>query len=297
MADVVHKTTLVPWYKVNTPDYPTATYLINPAGLPALDAAPYVPIKYRKLITGDTDVGEMTAGEKTTYDAANPPIVVGTMPASDTTTERDLIITPSTGLLWDNTTTNQLERYDGTAWVAVGGDGWKTLQVQDVTNQATVDFTTAGHFDGTYPRLKVIFLGVNGTVDNVQLLLRFKVGGAWIAANYTYRSETYRGTDAETISSGSVSTVVVIGSATYKMGTGTNEKFDGGVNLGDPSTTNQLRSCKFDAWGAGQDGGRGCTVDGGGGLDDAGALQGIRFWAGSGNLNGKFVLLGHKLTV
>lgn len=72
MADVVHKTTLVPSYKVNTPDYPTATYLINPAGLPALDAAPYVPIKYRKLITGDTDVGEMTAGEKATYDAANP---------------------------------------------------------------------------------------------------------------------------------------------------------------------------------------------------------------------------------
>jgi len=97
MSNAVEKITLIPSYSVNTPDYPTIDYLINPAGLPALDAVP-VPIKYRKLISGDTDVGEMTQGEKDAYDAANPPPdPPPTKVTVLTTTQRDAISTPVAG--------------------------------------------------------------------------------------------------------------------------------------------------------------------------------------------------------
>ena len=69
MATVVHKTTFQRLYSVNTPDYPAGTWLINPAGLAALEAASVAAI-YWKLISGDTDVGEMTAAEKYAVDQA-----------------------------------------------------------------------------------------------------------------------------------------------------------------------------------------------------------------------------------
>lgn len=253
-------------------------------------------VPFPAKVEHDPDETNVTHWTGAIWDEVAQPaeIIYPSRVAIGTTIQRNAT-TPFEAALWCNTTTNQLEQYISSVWAAVGG-GWEVLQAQDVTNQATVDFTTVAHFDGTYKALKVIFLGVNGTIDNVQFLLQFKVGGVFVSANYVYRSETYRGTVAETITSNSVSTIVLIGSATYKMGTGTNEKFDGEVNLGDPSKTDQDRSCIFDAWGEGQDGQHGCTVDGGGGLNDPGALEGLRFWAGSGNLNGRFILLGHKLT-
>lgn len=51
----------------NTPDYPTADWLINPAGIAALDAAE-VPEKYWDVVA--SDVEEMDAGEKAAVDAA-----------------------------------------------------------------------------------------------------------------------------------------------------------------------------------------------------------------------------------
>ena len=74
MATAVHKTTFEHFHSIHTPDYPTATYLIDPAGLAALEAAG-IASKYWKLIAGDTDVGEMTAQEKFDVDAAAPATV------------------------------------------------------------------------------------------------------------------------------------------------------------------------------------------------------------------------------
>ncbi len=48
----------------------------------------------------------------------------GTLLPRMTTTQRDAISTPATGLMVFNTTTNQLEIYNGTAWVPVGGAGY-----------------------------------------------------------------------------------------------------------------------------------------------------------------------------
>lgn len=176
--------------------------------------------------------------------------------------------------------------------------GWETLASTSASGAGTVDFENAAHFDGTFKLLKVVFSGVNSSVDNTNLLVRFKVGGSYLSTNiYVHRSEAFRGTVSETVTSDATSSIVVIGTATYKMGTGVNEKFDGEVTLGDPSTTDQDRSCVFDVWGEGQDTGHGCTIDGGGGVNDPGALQGIRFLASAGNLTGTFTLMGSKLTV
>jgi hypothetical protein len=61
MANVINKTTLQLLYSVNTPDYPTTEWIINPV-LPACEAI------YWKIV-GDT-VQEMTQPEKDAVDAA-----------------------------------------------------------------------------------------------------------------------------------------------------------------------------------------------------------------------------------
>jgi len=67
MATVVNKTTFQVLRSVNTPDYPTADWLIAPAGLAALESGS-VPSLYWKLTAGGDDIEEMTAGEKTAAD-------------------------------------------------------------------------------------------------------------------------------------------------------------------------------------------------------------------------------------
>ena len=64
MANVLNRTTLQYLLSVNTPDYPTQDWVINPD----LSAVSGVAVKYWKL-TGD-NVTEMTQGEKDTVDAA-----------------------------------------------------------------------------------------------------------------------------------------------------------------------------------------------------------------------------------
>ena len=63
MSNVYNKTTHEIRLSANTPDYPTADWLINPD----LSGVTGVPRHYRKLV-GDVPT-EMTAGEKATVDA------------------------------------------------------------------------------------------------------------------------------------------------------------------------------------------------------------------------------------
>jgi len=72
MAIVVHKTTFQVLRSVNTPDYPTDDWLINPAGLVTLESG-NVPSKYWKLNGTSDDIEEKTQGEKDTQDAADLP--------------------------------------------------------------------------------------------------------------------------------------------------------------------------------------------------------------------------------
>jgi len=72
MSTVVNKTTFQVRRSVNTPDFPTSSWLVNPPGLVTLEAAS-VPPKYWKLNGTGDDLEEKTTGEKDTQDAADLP--------------------------------------------------------------------------------------------------------------------------------------------------------------------------------------------------------------------------------
>ena len=65
MTDVIHRTTLEQHFDVNTPSFPTGTWIINPD----LSAVASVAKKYWKISVDD--VLEMTQGEKDAIDAAD----------------------------------------------------------------------------------------------------------------------------------------------------------------------------------------------------------------------------------
>ncbi len=69
MADVINRTTKQYLKSVNTPDYPTEDWIINPD----LSALGSVAQKYWKIV--DDTVVEMDAGEKVTEDASTAPPV------------------------------------------------------------------------------------------------------------------------------------------------------------------------------------------------------------------------------
>lgn len=64
MASVLNKTTLQYIESVNTPDYPTSDWIVNPD----MSNVEGVPLKYWKL--DGTDVVEMSQAEKEAVDAA-----------------------------------------------------------------------------------------------------------------------------------------------------------------------------------------------------------------------------------
>lgn len=65
-----------------------------------------------------------------------------------TTTQRDAITSPATGLTIYNTTTNHEERYNGTMWTSVGGAAGANTQIQ--VNQSGTLFADASlSWDGT----------------------------------------------------------------------------------------------------------------------------------------------------
>ena len=73
MANVLNKTTMKYLKSVNTPDYPTTDWWINPdVERDALIAAG-VPTKHWKANADDTSVAEMTQAEKDVVDAAAVP--------------------------------------------------------------------------------------------------------------------------------------------------------------------------------------------------------------------------------
>ncbi len=64
MSDVIHKTTKVHKRSVNTSDFPTADYVINPTFSPD-EATVLAAVPLYRKITG-SDVSVMSAGEQTT---------------------------------------------------------------------------------------------------------------------------------------------------------------------------------------------------------------------------------------
>lgn len=72
-------------------------------------------------LTGALKIG--TGVGLTQVDSLLLPTTGGFVPSNLTTIQRDAIVSPATGLQIYNTTTNQPEVYNGTAWVTMGGGG------------------------------------------------------------------------------------------------------------------------------------------------------------------------------
>ena len=84
--------------------------------------------------TGGVGIGSTTAAASSLLDLVST--TKGLLPPRMTTTQRDAISGPATGLTIYNTTTNKLNVYNGTAWVAAGANA--------AGSTGDVQFNTAG---------------------------------------------------------------------------------------------------------------------------------------------------------
>ena len=129
----------------------------------------------------------MNQTEKDAYDAANPVLVMPLDIPSLTTTERDEHVSPPKDWLIYNSTTDQLERYDGSAWVAVGGGDFPLLASASPSASSQVDFDTAAWFSSTYQSLLLTASNLTPSADNTRLSIRYKLGGAYKTTAYGWR--------------------------------------------------------------------------------------------------------------
>lgn len=87
VSTVVNKTTFQVVDSANTPDYPTASWVINPPSLPTLYANG-VPVRYWKVSVDGLDIVEMSAGEKTAVDT-DPTNIANAQAAAQSTLKSD----------------------------------------------------------------------------------------------------------------------------------------------------------------------------------------------------------------
>ncbi len=181
--------------------------------------------------------------------------------------------------------------------------GWRTqkkgtgrlLAIASAAGASVVDFQNALHFGGLYTDMWIKFYGVNSSTDNTTLILRVDVGSGFVAgSSYRYRGEGVDGGSTELWSSITGNGVNIIDTASWRMGTGTGEKYNGIVRWSDPANTTSYKAFASKIWGAGQNGAAGVVQRGGGGLPDAAALVGVRFLASGGNITGEFKLYGRR---
>ncbi len=125
----------------NTPDYPTADWLINPAGIAALDAAE-VPTKYWDVVA--SDVEEMDAGEKAAVDAAALVPFSGITDVAADPTVTSVFADRGTVLNFNGTLYRKLDDGDttnveviGSVSVPVGQTGGAILSLPEYTTDPT----------------------------------------------------------------------------------------------------------------------------------------------------------------
>ncbi len=71
------------------------------------------------IVNGQVGVGTTTPSSSAAVDVTST--TKGFLPPRMTTAQRNAIASPTKGLLIFNTTTNVLNTYDGSSWIAVGG--------------------------------------------------------------------------------------------------------------------------------------------------------------------------------
>jgi hypothetical protein len=224
--------------------------------------------------------GSTGFGNSFEFEAKN--IGVGTVTITPTTSTID-------GAATITLTTGQSVRIysDGTNYfTSVGKSSPSTLEYLGtsgaISAAATVDFTTAGWFNGTYTDLEFRLIHVKPTTDNTVIWLRTSVGGTFLSTNeYDYVNNGRSNTDtARTLSAASQAQLIPL--VNNNLGNGTNENYCGRIRFSAPNATlwkmldwqytySDLNTAIINA-------------SGGGAVKTTSAIDGVRFLMSSGTI-------------
>jgi hypothetical protein len=151
-----------------------------------------------------------------------------------------------------------------------------------ISAASTVDFTTAGWFNGTYTDLEFRLIHVKPTTDNTVIWLRTSVGGTFLSTNeYDYVNNGRSNTDtARTLSAASQAQLIPL--VNNNLGNGTNENYCGRIRFSAPNATlwkmldwqytySDLNTAIINA-------------SGGGAVKTTSAIDGVRFLMSSGTI-------------
>lgn len=180
--------------------------------------------------TGSISVGSgVAANSKSILDLTST--TKGFLPPRMTTTQRDAITSPVTGLVVFNTTTAKLQNYNGSGWADVGGSGgggggslqWFDIGNAPVQNNNSVGFRTADFGAGLtqemYAAVKVPSSYVAGS--QIQMLFNFySPDSSGTALIQTVTTLIRSGTDAYTSTTNqrtSTNSAVSLGAGTVNI--------------------------------------------------------------------------------
>ena len=171
------------------------------------------------------------------------------------------------------------------SWAAAAGGGsWNFLNKTTISDDATVDIETS--IDSTYPLYAMVFKNFQPATSGQSVFWRAKIGGSYqTTADYQYHSMSAQSNQtawdyANGLSAGAVRVELV----NVGIGNGVSEGLNGIFYLPDPSDTAIQKNCWWSC--AFQDGSAiWCRTNGFGGFDSStGAITGIQFYMGSGNV-------------
>jgi hypothetical protein len=168
-------------------------------------------------------------------------------------------------------------------WATAGGGAWTFLHKENISADATVDVETA--IDSTYPLYAFVFNQVRVATDNQSIFARVKISSYLSTSDYQYHTmgaqSNQSAWDYANANSTASDRIEVIGTG---VGNDTREAINGILYLPDPSDTAILKNLWWDL----------TSIDGSynwirtagfGGFDaNLGAVTGVQFYAGSGDM-------------
>ncbi len=185
----------------------------------------------------------------------------------------------------------------GTA-TGFGGGAWTFLSSATASASSSIDFTSSV-ITSTYDQYAVTMTNIKPATDSVVLWLRFSVSGSFITA--TDYPEAFMAinnaagsaaNNAGWANSASAKISMNSNASSNKLGTATNEQYNGTVFIYNPSDASHFTTCRghcvYET-----DGGLFTTGSMGGHYIQTSAVDGIRFLMSSGNIaSGVFRVYG-----
>lgn len=191
-----------------------------------------------------------------------------------------------------NHVTNDISASAGSVTIGgspAGGGAWVWLSTVTANNSATVDIETT--LDATYDAYVIVGVNLVPATDNVQLLARMKITGAYATTNYKHHTMTMVSGTATYSASAAQTTMIPM---LTLCGNAAGESTNFIMHVYNPEGTSLLNMVDFSGSGINFNGEL-QFAQGIGANTVAGALTGIRFYFDTGNItSGTFRLYGIK---